>query len=181
MSPLLKKILIAGTPILLRKLLHGNNVFRKTGLILFLLIVGVWFFTQFPVNLNEHHSEQVVGTDTNDVRLPSIEQSDIRSLFDAQRSGVMVSTIGNVTRILNDDNKGSRHQRFLIEIPDGLSLLVAHNIDFASRVPLMVGDQVSIYGQYEWNHKGGVLHWTHHDPNKRHEEGWILHQGVKYE
>ena len=93
----------------------------------------------------------------------------------------MVSTVANVTRILKDDNEGSRHQRFLIETVEGLTLLVAHNIDLAPRVPLSVNDQVSIYGQYEWNNKGGVLHWTHHDPSKSHPEGWIMHHGKKYE
>ena len=93
----------------------------------------------------------------------------------------MVTTAGYVTKLLKDDNVGSRHQRFIIEIPSGLSLLVAHNIDLAPRVPLTVKDQVLIYGQYEWNNKGGVLHWTHHDPNKTHEEGWIEHQGRRYE
>ena len=93
----------------------------------------------------------------------------------------MVTTEGQVTRILKDDNKGSRHQRFLIEIPGGLTLLVAHNIDLAPRVPLAEHDHVLVYGQYEWTNKGGVLHWTHHDPNKRHEEGWIDHKGKRYE
>ncbi len=182
MNPLLKKILILGAPILLRKLFRGKNNFRIAGLILLALIFGVWFFVQYPFGLNQQSSEQAAGgVHTNEAQLPSIEQSNIRSLFNEQRSGVMVSTVGNVTRILKDDNEGSRHQRFLIDIPDGLSLLVAHNIDLAARVPLRVGDQVSIYGQYEWNHKGGVLHWTHHDPNKSHAEGWILHKGIKYE
>ena len=93
----------------------------------------------------------------------------------------MVSTVGDVTRILKDDNDCSRHQRFLIKIPEGLTLLVAHNIDLAPRVPLAVDDHISIYGQYEWNNKGGVLHWTHHDPSKSRPEGWIMHQGKKYE
>lgn len=165
-----------GAPILLRKLFRGKLKFGKIGLLL-LVGAGVWFFLQNP-NL----TKQIPGLGAPQVEdsVP-VEQSKIRPLYDAQRSGVMVSTKGNVTRILKDDNEGSRHQRFLIKTADGLSLLVAHNIDLAPRVPLSENDEVSIYGQYEWNNQGGVLHWTHHDPNKRHEEGWILHQGKKYE
>lgn len=176
MNPLLKKILIIGAPFLLRKLFRGKKIFRKLGLVLLVLIGGIWLLVQYPFNV----TQQAPGTDTS-TETVRVEDSDIRSLYDAQRSGVMVTTVGNVTRILKDDNDGSRHQRFLIETAGGLTLLVAHNIDLAPRVPLSENDEVSIYGQYEWNNKGGVLHWTHHDPNKRHEEGWIRHQGKKYD
>lgn len=178
MNPQLEKILIIGAPLLLRKLFRGNNIFRKIGLVLLLLIGGIWLLFQNPFNLNQQVPR--IGS-PHEVESAKVEQSDIRSLYDAQHSGVMVSTVANVARILKDDNDGSRHQRFLIETAEGLTLLVAHNIDLAPRVPLSVNDQVSIYGQYEWNNKGGVLHWTHHDPNKSHPEGWIMHQGKKYE
>lgn len=178
MNPLLKKILIIGAPLLLRKLFRGSQVFKKTGLVLLLVMGGIWLFIQYPFNLTQ---PDVGANYPNDSQSEKISQSDVRSLYDAQRSGIMVSTVAHVTRILKDDNDGSRHQRFLIETPDGLSLLVAHNIDLAPRVPLAENDRVSIYGQYEWNKKGGVLHWTHHDPNKRHPGGWIMYQGKKYE
>jgi hypothetical protein len=85
----------------------------------------------------------------------------------------MVSVAATVDRSLADDHEGSRHQRFLLRLDDGLSLLVAHNIDLAPRVPIEAGDRVEVRGQYEWNEKGGVLHWTHHDPDGEHEGGWI--------
>ena len=178
MNPLLKKILIIGAPFLLRKLFRGNKIFKKLGLVLLILIGGIWIFLQYPFNLSQQAPD--VGS-PNEIQLAGVEQSDISSLFDEQRSGVMVSTVANVTRILKDDTQGSRHQRFLIKTTEGLTLLVAHNIDLAPRVPLEVNDQVSISGQYEWNNKGGVLHWTHHDPNNNHPEGWIMHQGKKYD
>ena len=152
---------------------------QKIGLVLLVIIGGVYLLTQYPFDTFKQETPR--GRDVNQASSGQFEQSDIRALFDSQQSGVMVTTTGSVTRLLKDDNKGSRHQRFLIEIPSGLSLLVAHNIDLAPRVPLNVNDHVFIYGQYEWNHKGGVLHWTHHDPNKSHEEGWIEHQGRRYE
>ena len=96
-------------------------------------------------------------------------------------SGVMIDATGTVSKVLSDDNEGSRHQRFILELPSGHTVLVAHNIDLAERVPLASGDRVSIHGQYEWNDRGGVLHWTHHDPAGRHEGGWIEHSGQRYE
>lgn len=108
--------------------------------------------------------------------------SPIAELYQQQRSDVLVEVSGEVSRIFADDNRGSRHQRFLIELTDGHTLLVAHNIDLAPRVDnLKLGDEVSLFGEYEWNDKGGVVHWTHHDPANKHAHGWIRHQGKLYQ
>ncbi len=85
-----------------------------------------------------------------------------------------------VVKILSDDNVGSRHQRFLVEGNDGNTVLIAHNIDLAESVPIERLDLLEIRGRYEWNDKGGVLHWTHRDPAGRHGGGWIRHRGTKY-
>jgi hypothetical protein len=47
-------------------------------------------------------------------------------------------------------------------------------------IPARNGDYVEFNGQYEWNAKGGVVHWTHHDPQGRHETGWVKHNGHNY-
>ena len=88
----------------------------------------------------------------------------------------------DVEKILPDDREGRRHQRFILKLDSGQTLLVAHNIDLAPRVaPLTKGDRVAFFGEYEWNPQGGVLHWTHHDPRGRHVGGWLEHKGVRYQ
>jgi hypothetical protein len=84
--------------------------------------------------------------------------------------------------VLSDDTQGDRHQRFIVELASGQTLLVTHNIDVAPRVAsLQVGDSITFKGIYEWNDQGGLIHWTHADPSGSHEAGWIRHQGTTYE
>jgi hypothetical protein len=84
--------------------------------------------------------------------------------------------------VLPDDNEGSRHQRFIVRLASGRTVLIAHNIDLAPRVEgLTAGDSVEFSGEFENNDKGGVVHWTHHDPDGRHVGGWIKHGGRVYQ
>jgi hypothetical protein len=108
-------------------------------------------------------------------------RSMVTQAFRAGRSNVEVETGGRVTRVLKDDVAGSPHERFLLRVEGGTSVLVAHNLALAPRVPLAPGDSVEIRGVYEWNDKGGVIHWTHRDPDGRHEAGWIRHEGRVYQ
>ena len=71
------------------------------------------------------------------------------------QSNVQVQDSGIVIRILNDDNQGSRHQKFILKLSTGITILIAHNIDLAPRINLISkGDTVQFYGEYEWNKKG---------------------------
>jgi hypothetical protein len=100
--------------------------------------------------------------------------------IEQRRSGLVFDGEGEVTRILSDDTEGSRHQRFILLLDSGHTLLVSHNIDLAERLPVELGDQVRFRGQYEWNDRGGVLHWTHRDPQGRREGGWLELDGKRY-
>jgi len=111
---------------------------------------------------------------------PPASAAQVLEAFRAHRSQVMAEGEGRVSRLLEDDREGSRHQRFLVALEGGHTLLVAHNIDLAERVPVKLGDAVAFRGQYEWNEKGGVLHWTHRDPGGRRPGGWIRHEGRMY-
>lgn len=101
--------------------------------------------------------------------------------YENRRSKVWVDVSGKVSKTLQDDNQGSRHQRFILKFPNQHTVLVAHNIDLADKVPLSRGDQVSIRGRYEWNDRGGVLHWTHHDSKGHIKGGWIKYHGKVYQ
>ena len=122
------------------------------------------------------------------VSLPGISSwtqsgdSVLQQAFSNRISDLQVQAEGVVTRMLSDDVDGSRHQRFIVRLGNGQTLLVAHNIDLAPRIgSLREGDTVEFNGEYEWSAKGGVIHWTHHDPAGRHVDGWLRHAGRTYQ
>ncbi len=106
----------------------------------------------------------------------------IKKAYELAESDLLVETSGVVKKILKDDQEGAAHQRFIVELSNGHTVLIAHNLDLASRVTkLDVGDAVSFKGEYEWNNQGGVVHWTHHDPAGKHPGGWVKHEGMTYQ
>ncbi|WP_445115403.1 DUF3465 domain-containing protein [Acinetobacter sp. WZC-1] len=105
----------------------------------------------------------------------------IRQAYERRASNMQVQAGGTVKAVLRDDNDGSRHQKFILSLENGLTVLVAHNIDLAPRIDhLQKGDVVEFYGEYEYSTQGGVIHWTHHDPQGQHENGWLKHEGKTY-
>ena len=135
--------------------------------------------------LNSINKQQLLASEEAQFELAAdgVAGSDvlIAEAFRNGRSNVQLGGEGRVLRILPDDNKGSRHQKFLLELDSGHTLLVAHNIDLAPRVEgLREGEWLEFYGEYEWNQKGGVIHWTHHDPKGVHPGGWLKYQNRVY-
>lgn len=104
----------------------------------------------------------------------------MKNAFQERDSGTWIEFTGFVSRLLSDDNDGSRHQRFIVDIGSGRTLLIAHNIDLAKRIPLGMGDRVRVRGMYEWNDLGGLVHWTHHDPIGVEEGGYVRYRRCEY-
>ncbi len=120
-----------------------------------------------------------VGRGAPEVRWGGI--AEVKAAFAAQRSDVFVEVEGVVVHILPLDTDGKRHQNWLFELANGITLKVSHNIDLADPIPnLRKGMRLRIRGEYEYNEKGGVLHWTHHDPARRHPDGFIEVDGKRY-
>ncbi len=127
-------------------------------------------------------SSTILSAQRNETTLSNNGVDTVKAAYEQRQSNVQVQGSGRVKAILRDDNDGSRHQKFILVLKNGLSILVAHNIDLAPKISnLNKGDIVEFYGEYEYNPKGGVLHWTHHDPQGRHESGWLKHDGQIYQ
>ncbi len=119
---------------------------------------------------------------TTDAAPAASSTEQVSEAYAQRQSDVQVRGQGVVIKLLPDDTQGSQHQKFILRLSDGHTLLVAHNIDLAPRIKgLQVKDYVGFMGEYEWNQQGGVLHWTHHDPRGKHPGGWLSHNGKTYQ
>jgi hypothetical protein len=161
---------------------------------LILLLIAIFAFYQYifyiPSSTNSTYPEHQTPSSSIAAEINKKDKVDsntfsnntIGEAFTNRSSNIHVQGIGTVIKILKDDLKGSQHQRFIIRLSTGHTLLIAHNIDLAPRInSIGRGDSIEFYGEYEWNSKGGVIHWTHHDPRGQHKGGWIKHNGRTYQ
>ena len=110
----------------------------------------------------------------------------INQLYQAKNPSIkrQVLGCGTVIKVLKDDNEGSRHQKFLVKIDNypNITVLIAHNIDLAPRIEgIQAKNPIRFYGEYIYNDKGGIVHWTHRDPASRHQDGWLEYKGQQYQ
>lgn len=130
-----------------------------------------------PLSNNTLNSDLTKSAETD---APNLR--NVHTLYLAKASDAQVQDSGKVLKILADDNRGSRHQKFLVKMASGQTLLFAHNIDLAPRIDdIQVGDEIRFRGEYVYNPKGGIVHWTHRDPQGSHFGGWIEHNGHTYQ
>lgn len=109
-------------------------------------------------------------------------EQEVLAAQKAQARKVEVTVAERVFKVLPDDRQGLPHQLFLIQLDNGTTVKIAHDTKLAPYLQnLQAGDFVRIHGEYIWNNRGGVIHWTHHDPGGRHEPGWIDYNGQRYQ
>jgi hypothetical protein len=85
-----------------------------------------------------------------------------------------------VTQLLPDDTFGSKHQKWIVQLANGGEVACVYNIDVTPRIPLRVGDIISLGGQFIYDRNGGLLHWLHEDGRAHRPNGYVEHQGVRY-
>ena len=161
---------------------------------LIILLIALFAFYQYIFYIPSSLNPTYTGTSSPASAIPiDVEKKDkiapnnssnnsISKAFENRSVNIQVQGTGTVIKTLRDDLEGSRHQKFIIRLSSGHTLLIAHNIDLAPRInSIRSGDPIEFYGEYEWNSKGGVIHWTHHDPRGKHTGGWIKHNGQTYQ
>jgi len=157
-----------------------ENMKKPLIIVIALLVAALGYCQQHSQTSALHPTQQ--QSESHDVAPGITGDSDIEQAIQQRRTHVQITVMATVKKTLSDDNEGSRHQRFLVALPSGNTILVAHNIDLAERVPdLQPGATIELYGEYIWNDRGGVMHWTHHDPSGRHVAGWIKYHNRLYQ
>ncbi len=149
---------------------------KKQRLIQFIIVAALLMLALY-INQSDKTVTQPPSTDIKVTKIDGVVLA-----YTQKKSDVQVEGKGRVVKLLADDMKGAKHQRFLVRYNDQQTLLISHNIDLAPRIDILqVGDIVEFYGEYEYNKKGGIIHWTHHDPGGRHPDGWLRHKEKVYQ
>jgi hypothetical protein len=147
---------------------------KKKPLLLIAIVILLIFFNDKFESIDVFNEQ---GSPTT-----SLSSQELISAYNNKQNDKIISASGIIIKLLADDNDGSRHQKFIVRISPALTVLVAHNIDLAPRVDSLVkGEPIAFKGEYEWNKKGGVIHWTHHDPRDSHPAGWLKYRGKLYQ
>ena len=151
---------------------QNRLLIKLISLLLFgcLLYVAI---TQYYPNQSNGLPKQAISSSYDFILQDAIEH---------QKSAIQVEGEGKISKLLPDDTVGVRHQKMIIELSTGQTILIAHNIDLAEKIdPIRLGDLIAFNGEYEWNEKGGLVHWTHHDPKGDHIAGWLKYNGKIYQ
>jgi hypothetical protein len=100
--------------------------------------------------------------------------NDRKNVFFVQAGQVQV------IQILPDDNKGLKHQRWYVQLSNGSKVFAVYNTDVTARVPLQVGQVMSLGGEFKWTQDGALIHWLHEDPKNRRPDGYVEINGKKF-
>jgi hypothetical protein len=92
--------------------------------------------------------------------------------FDAQVTSAPHYFFGSKTRC--------EHEAFTAQTQAG-PVDIIDNVAIARPVPVQPGDRIEVRGEMVHDpNKAPIVHWTHHDPEGTHENGFIQLRGQTY-
>lgn len=115
----------------------------------------------------------------------AVRNGEVYDAWRAGRSHIEVTAGGSVARILGTRvGPSGTHLGFLVHLSGGegrgLTIRVEDNVDLTGPIPLREGENVEVRGEYIFDPRGGLVHYTHRDPRGRHPAGYVLADGKFY-
>lgn len=111
----------------------------------------------------------------------AVDDGQIIQAQSQQARKVELTVTAPIKKLLREEDYREPHQRFLLILSNGTTVLVANDLKYGTFAPVQEGNVVRIHGEYIWNEKGGVLHWTHKSDEPNHESGYIDFNGMRYQ
>lgn len=122
------------------------------------------------------------GTVIGPANVPyAVDDAQIIQAQSQQARKVELTVTAPIKKMLREEDYREPHQRFLLILSNGTTVLVANDLQYGTYAPVQAGNVVRIHGEYIWNERGGVLHWTHKSDEPRHESGYIDFNGMRYQ
>ncbi len=93
---------------------------------------------------------------------------------------------GSIVRVLGTRlGRSGEHEGFLLHLSGadghGLTVRVEDNVDLTGPIPIAAGEPAVIRGEYIYDPRGGLIHYTHLDPRGRHPAGYVQVGGRVYQ
>ena len=104
--------------------------------------------------------------------------AQLKEIMNLREYNPQAYATGVISQIQKEDTNGLPHQKFLLKVDNETTLQIVSNLDFG-RIPLVVGKQISVCGEYKKVGKG-MIHWTHFDPHGGHPDGFSVLDGKLY-
>jgi len=98
------------------------------------LLLAAYLSFDFKEKQNTRITSSTTQTSVSDTNISVDDQNKIMQAYQQQRSNIQVQAQGIVKAVLPDDNQGSKHQKMILKLENGLTVLIAHNIDLAPRI-----------------------------------------------
>ncbi len=123
---------------------------------------------------NQNQAVHVSETDPNSILLNALNKQTELTFVEIKSA--------QVVKLLRNDNRGARHQRWLIQLTNSKPILAVYNIDLSDKIPLSPGDIIDLAGELKFDEKKKtpLIHWLHDDPQQKRKNGYVIHNGKKY-
>ncbi len=91
------------------------------------------------------------------------------------------ATVLSAPRFFYGSLTHAMHEAFNVRGDDGRRIEIVDNVAIAPRIPVNVGDRIAVQGELvPQTRYGPLVHWTHHDPDGAHADGFIDLGGRRY-